>query len=320
MSKIGEYDRRMRVLVTGARGKVGRSLVPHLVAAGHEVTATDLADPAFGPPRPGEPAYVKADLTDAGQVYALISGISEGPRHRFDAVVHAGAYPAPGRHAPHVVFGNNVNGVFNVVEACVRLGVPRLVNISSETVLGHMFGDRPQPPDYLPVDEAHPLRPQDPYALAKVFGEQLCDAAVARSDLRCVTIRPSWVQDAGSYTEHLGPMIRERRPMSNGWAYVDATDLAEAIRLAVECDLSGHEVLFVANPDSVGGVDLHHAWQIAYPESGTIMRPVSRPDAAGISSDKATRLLGWRARRSWRDHLTTEGQPASGPGSTGATS
>ena len=44
------------------------------------------------------------------------------------------------------------------------LGVPRFVNVSSETVPGYFFPERPFLPDYLPVDEEHPLRPQDPYA------------------------------------------------------------------------------------------------------------------------------------------------------------
>jgi UDP-glucose 4-epimerase len=68
---------------------------------------------------------------------------------------------------------------FNVVEASVRWGVTRLVNVSSETVPG-FFLPRARLPE--PVDEEHPIRPQDPYALSKHFGEQLCDAAVRRSD------------------------------------------------------------------------------------------------------------------------------------------
>jgi nucleoside-diphosphate-sugar epimerase len=209
-----------------------------------------------------------------------------------------------------VVFGNNLMATFNVVEACVRWGVRRLVNISSETVPGFIFADRPFLPGYLPLDEAHPVRPQDPYALAKLFGEQLCDAAVARSELRCISIRPTWVQNADTYARNLGPLIADRtRPSVTGWAYIDADDLAEAIRLAVESDAPGHEVVYIAADDTIGGRNLHEAWQAAYPESSTVLRPVPRPDASGIDTGKAQALLGWRPQHSWRDQLTDEGRP-----------
>jgi nucleoside-diphosphate-sugar epimerase len=307
----------MRVLVTGARGKVGRATVPVLQAAGHDVTATDLADPDWDGQPPGTAFYARTDLADAGAAFALIGGFTagEGPRPGpYDAVVHAAAIPAVGRHAPHVIFANNMMATFNVVEACVRLGVRRLVFISSGTVPGFVFAERPFFPDYLPIDEEHPVRPQDPYALTKLFGEQLCDAAVRRSDLRCISLRPSWVQDVRSYPRNLGPLLRDRsRPSTTGWSYVDACDLAEAIRLAVESDLPGHQVCYVASPDTIGGRDLHASWRAAFPDAGTELRPVPRPDASGISTRRAEQLLGWRATRSWRDYLTPEGEPIVDP-------
>jgi len=48
----------------------------------------------------------------------------------------AAAIPVPIHHAPHVGFSNNVMAGCNIVEACVRWQVPRLVNLSSETVPG----------------------------------------------------------------------------------------------------------------------------------------------------------------------------------------
>ena len=155
----------MRVLVTGARGKVGTATTAALAAAGHEVTCTDVARGVFERPLPGEPPYLQADLTDAGAAFAVVRGM--------EAVVHAAAIPDPTHNPPAVVFQNNIMSTFNVLEAAVRFGVRRFVNISSETVPGFFFPERPFLPDYVPVDEEHPIRPQDPYALAKHFGELL---------------------------------------------------------------------------------------------------------------------------------------------------
>ena len=183
----------MRILVTGARGKVGAATVAALHAAGHEVTATDLARPLFEAPSGERVAYAQADLTDAGDAYAVVRG--------HDAVVHAAAIPEPTQNPPHTVFRNNLMATFNVLEAAIRFGARRIVNVSSETVPGFFFAERGFLPDYVPVDEAHPIRPQDPYATAKHFGEQLMDGAARRSDITAVSIRPSWVQWEGNYAD-----------------------------------------------------------------------------------------------------------------------
>ena len=79
-------------------------------------------------------------------------------------------------------------GLYRPDWPAVRFGVPRVVNVSSETVPGFFFPEREFLPDYAPVDEEHPIRPQDPYATSKHFGEQLMDAATRRSDLTGVSI------------------------------------------------------------------------------------------------------------------------------------
>jgi nucleoside-diphosphate-sugar epimerase len=294
-----DAENGMRVLVTGAQGKVGRAAVTALLEAGHEVTALDVGKPVYERGVPGGPHYVQADLTDAGAAYATVRG--------HDAVVHAAAIPEPTHHAPHVVFSNNLMGMFNVLEAAVRWGVSRFVNISSETVPGLVFAERPFLPEYVPLDEGIRPRPQDPYALAKLFGEQLCDAAVQRSDVRCTSLRPGWVQWEGNVERNLGPLFTTDEPSAAFWAYTDVYDLADAIVLAVQSDLPGHEVMYITAPDTVGGRDLaehvrrHHGDAIP-------VRPLSRPDEAGTSSAKAQRLLGYAPKRTWRDYLGEDGR------------
>src|SRR5919106_1768946 len=178
----------MKILVTGSRGKVGSA------------TVTALAD--------------------AGHAFAVVRG--------HDAVIHAAAIPDPLHHPPHTVFQNNLMATFNVLEAAVRWEVPRFVNVSSETVPGIFFPERPVPRPYAPIDEDYSALPQDPYALAKHFGEQLMDAATRRSDIRCISIRPSWVQWEGNYERNIGPFLRDPdEPSVSFWSYIDAYYLAE---------------------------------------------------------------------------------------------
>ncbi|WP_353649322.1 NAD(P)-dependent oxidoreductase [Nakamurella sp. A5-74] len=291
----------MKILVTGAHGKVGRATTQALQAAGHEVIATDLGRPSFDRKPDGAPDYVQADLTDAGEAYAVVRGM--------DAVVHAAAIPEPTQNPPHVVFRTNIMATFNVLEAAVRFGVKRFVNISSETVPGFFFPERPFLPEYAPVDEEHPIRPQDPYALTKRFGEELMDAAVQRSDIRAISIRPCWVQTEDNYAQNLGPQVRDASVLSpNLWSYIDALDLADAIVLAAESELPGHEVFYIASPDNVGGRDFAEILHQYYGDK-IELRELDRPDSSGITSRKAMRMLGWAPKRSWRDYLDEQGNP-----------
>jgi UDP-glucose 4-epimerase len=294
----------MKLLITGAHGKVGRATTAAALAAGHRVTGVDLARPSFDRPADGAPRYQQADLTDAGSAFALLA------KTRFDAVIHAAAIPEPTGNPPHVVFHNNLMGTFNLLEAAVRFGVPRFVNVSSETVPGFFFPERPWLPEYLPIDEDHPIRPQDPYALAKAFGEQLCDAAVARSDIKAISIRPSWVQNGDNYAWSLGPQLRDPDTPSAGfWAYIDVQDLADALLLAAASDLPGHEVFYIASPDAASTLTLPELLERQGLAEKIPLRALDRPDAGGISIAKARRLLGYDPQRSWSDHLDERGEP-----------
>jgi nucleoside-diphosphate-sugar epimerase len=200
-------------------------------------------------------------------------------------------------------------GTFNVIEAAVRFGANRVVHVSSETVPGFLFAEREWVAEYAPVDEEHPIRPQDPYAIAKHFGEQLMDAATRRSDVTGVSIRPTWVQWEGNYAHNLGPGLRdpEHTPSGSFWSYIDVYDLAGALRLAVEAGTPGHEVVYIASPDNAAGRPLAELVRHHHGDAVEV-RAHDREDASGTSIAKARELLGYDPQRSWRDYLSADGE------------
>ena len=86
-----------------------------------------------------------------------------------------------------------------------------------------------------------------------------------------------------------------------------------AIVLAVDSDLPGHEVFYIASPDNVGGHDFAKVVEQYY-GSKVEVRELSRVDASGISCAKAERLLGYKPTRSWRDYLDDEGHATTAHG------
>jgi UDP-glucose 4-epimerase len=296
----------MQILVTGALGKVGAATVHELVSAGHSVTGCDLAPPVY---EGGDFSahYVQADLTDAGEAFAAVRGA--------DVVIHAAALPEPTRNAPQVVFRNNLMATFNVAEAAVRMGVDRVVHVSSETVTGMAFAERPFQASVAPIDESVVSRPQDPYALAKVFGEQLMDAMVARSDVTAVSVRPSWVQWEGNYERSLQPWLSDplgSEPSVSFWSYIDVYDLAHGLRLAAEAETPGHEAVYVVSADNGAGRPLKELIAHHFGEAVTV-GALAREDAGGISYAKAEQLFGYRPAHSWRDYLDERGSLLDAP-------
>lgn len=288
----------MRVLVTGGGGKVGSAVARRLLDGGHRVIVTDIGSAGYGPQRPGTLPYLRADLTDYGAAVGVIH------QARPDVVVHTAGIPDPAHDPAATVFAINTVATFNVAEAVATLGVRRLVNFSSETAPGYVTAVRPDAADYLPIDEEHPLRPQDAYALSKAMTEQICDALARRSDVSVVSIRPSLVLAPADYAFAI-PALQSRRgsPGFNYWSYVDTADLAELARLTVEGNTGGHEVVYAAQPDNYFGAPLGDLLAEAYGESAPPLRSLGRPDASGIDSSKAARLFGWAPAVSWRERV-----------------
>jgi nucleoside-diphosphate-sugar epimerase len=275
----------MKILVTGGQGKVGRFVVQELVNSADEVTVFDRVP---GPER-GAVRYLVGDIQDLGQVMEAMHGA--------DAVIHLAAIHNPNIATATVTYQTNVVGTFNVHHAAFRLGIKRVVSASSNAVVGWSYSDN-FVPDYLPVDEDHPLRPEDPYGLSKEIGETIA-RSYALKGLETISLRPSGVVTP----EELAAIKQTggRKPSGfQAYSYIDARDLAVAFRLAVVRPLPGATVMFVVADDSTIAEPLCELYPRVKPSIGDKAIKLTGSRAA-YANARAKKLLGWKPVYSWRN-------------------
>ena len=280
----------MKIAVTGGSGKAGRYTIRELLDHGHQATNLDRVAPEQPLCR-----TVRLDLADLGQVYGALVG--------HDAVVHLAAIPSPGGVPPEVVFHNNVMSTFNVVEAAVNLGLKRVVIAGSESALGFPFATHRIAPQYLPIDEEHPLLPQDPYGLGKIVVEDICRTATRRAGVPTLSLRFSWISPAEEYAKRFMPSWEDpERGKFNLWAYIDARDVGRSCRLAVEADTTGFEALYIAAADTFMNVPTRELVQRFFPEV-TRLKEGWGGYQSTLDGAKAARLIGFVPQYSWRQVL-----------------
>jgi len=169
----------MRILLTGAAGRVGSSTLPRLLEAGHAVTAFDLEAPSLRDP--GLETVI-GSLEDAGAVRAAARGV--------ETVLHLGSLMSWRPEDADRLFAVNVVGTRNVLAAAAAAGARRFVFASS----GEVYPEgRPR---FLPITEDHPCLPASDYGLTKRLGEELVSFHARRFGLDGVILRLSHVQDA----------------------------------------------------------------------------------------------------------------------------
>lgn len=155
-----------KIVVTGGSGRLGQQVITDLLSHGYEVLSLDRV-----PPPKKRCVSWMTDLCRPGDLYQALHGAY--------GVVHLGAHQAPNLVPDSETFSNNVTASYNVLKAAAHLGVKKVVMASSTAAFGFIYARRPWTPDYLPLDENHPSKPQDPYGLSKLVGEQIADATVA---------------------------------------------------------------------------------------------------------------------------------------------
>ena len=276
----------MRIVVTGAGGKVGRFVLAAL-AGKHEVYAVDQV-----PPGRSDVRFLRADVTRLDECQWALEGA--------EVVIHLAAVPNPLTDPPARVMHVNVMGTYNILEAAARAGVRRVVTASTDSALGFVFRRRDFLPEYLPIDESHPLQPQDPYGLSKTLDEEICRAYTRGYGLETVCVRICRVIFPEE-VELNRRLLADPTLLAKGlWVYIDARDAAQAFRLAAEAPALTHEAVFAVAPDSYARDSTAALLGQHYPAlSGWSERMPAH--AALITGAKAAQLLGFVPRYTWRD-------------------
>ncbi len=275
-----------RIVVTGGAGKAGRAVVRDLVEHGRDVLSVDLVRAVDLPCE-----QIVADLTDYGEAIDALKGAA--------AVVHLAAIPAPGLKPDELTFRVNTTSTYNVFAAAPLLGIGRVVWASSETVLGLPF-EREQP-RYAPIDEEHPPLPEFTYALSKLVSEEMARQFSRWTGIPYVGLRFSNVMEPHDYERFPGFWDDAQLRRWNLWGYVDARDVAQSCRLALDAHGSGADVFIVAAADTVMNRPSADLMAEVYPD--VELRDVVGEFGTLLSIEKARRLLGYEPAFSWRDAI-----------------
>jgi NAD+ dependent glucose-6-phosphate dehydrogenase len=212
----------MKVAITGANGDIGRIIGPFL-SAEHDVRlgVWELApgrEPArFNGPRPGEQGagsgldVRRLDIQDAAEVRLFVEGA--------DAVIHLAGQRETSADWGQLS-GPNIEGAFNVFDACREQSVSKIIFASSNHVTGGYDLS-----DQRGLNGSEPVRPDSLYGVTKVFGEALGRFMSDTYGLSVICLRIGWV-------------LREPHGPEAARMWLSPRDLCGLISAALRADVS----------------------------------------------------------------------------------
>ena len=324
----------MRVLVTGGAGYIGSHTLVELLVAGHEAFVIDnlsngheealrrvkqLANKDFG--------FLAGDIRDADSLNQAFSGFKP------NAVIHFAGLKAVGESVekPLAYYENNVNGSVELLKAMDKYDCTRIVFSSSATVYGE--------PQYLPLDENHPVAPVNPYGQTKLMVENILQDWAQNGRGACALryFNPVGAHVSGRIGEdpqgvpnNLMPYIAqvavgmreklqifgddyETRDGTGERDYIHVTDLAKAHLAALNAleNPNGFEVFNIGTGSGATVKELLEAYKKASGQEIAVEIVERRPGdiASSVASPiKANERLNWTASLSINDATSSSWQ------------
>lgn len=297
------YLKPEKVVVTGGSGRLGG----HVMAAletNHQAIALDI-----NPPHQKTP-YIAADILDL----PALTGAFKGQ----DAVIHLAGYDDGQAPDEQAYMATNMQGAWNVFQAAEDAGVRHLVVASSTAALG-LYHDRA--PDYLPIDEAHPLRPMGAYALSKQVIETMARHYVARGSLHIVCLRPTLIVRPEKEAQILAQLalpdpdseppaqldadgVRPYGALSAIRTYVRSHDAARGFVAALDYQARPFDIFTLAANDGIGRPKTLPRMAAVFgacPEVRDPARYQADPHASVLDTRHARDDLCWQPQGDWRD-------------------
>jgi dTDP-glucose 4,6-dehydratase len=302
-----------RVLVTGGAGFISSAFIRHLLrATPYEVVSLDALTYAgnlenLRDVRSHERlSFVHGDIRDEDLVRSVVAGI--------DVIVNAAAESHVEKSiadGASEFVATNVEGTRVLLDAIREVPVERFILISSSEVYGTAERE--------PMDEEHPLNPRSPYAATKAGADRLAYSYCATYGLPIVIVRPFNNYGPNQHPEKVIPRfvlqaladepltVHGDGTATRDWLYVE--DDAEAIQAVIEADLDlvVGEVINIATGIDVSVSDIADLVLDLTGKPASFKEHVAeRPGQVHRhigSTDKAERLLGWRAETSLEEGL-----------------
>jgi len=304
----------MSVLVTGCAGFIGARICERLLGEGRPVIGVDLVDApgdveqrrrrliALGERHGDRFQFRRVDVRDGDAVGATLASV--GP---VSAVIHLAARAGVRESVAFAADYSETNegGTRNLLAACVRQGIPKLVLASSSSV----YGNGP-----CPSRESQPLDPRSPYAASKVAAEVACQEANRSHGLDVSILRYFSVYGPGGRPDMCVPQFLERlctgqavRLNGDGSHARDFTfveDIAAGTVAALRplgCDVIN---LGAGRPVTIAAL-LHDLERLVGRRARVERHPADPADAGRNEADnsKARLLLGWSPRIRLEDGL-----------------
>ena len=302
----------MKLLVTGGAGYIGSVVSAQLLAAGHEVVVLDDVSRGHEQAVPEGATLARVDLLDAAAVKEALGG-------GFDAAMHfaALALVAESVRRPELYWRVNVGGTRNLLDALRANGIGRLVFSSTCATYGE--------PERVPMDEATPTRPTNPYGASKLATDMMIGDECRAHGLGAISLRYFNVAGAsGDQGEdhdpesHIVPNVLRAAlgrqpevelfgtdyPTPDGSAvrdYIHVEDLAHAHALALDGIAPGrHEIFNLGNGN---GFSVREVIAACQQVTGRRVEVAERPRRPGdpprlvASAARAHEALGWKPRK-----------------------